>query len=448
MLVEFRTKNFKSFVDEACFSMLAAPKQKGLDYSILQEKIKGRRASLKGLCSSVIYGPNASGKTNIIEAMDVLQAIIDRGNIRNPKEMRNPNAPSSFLEVIPNRAYAEPKPVEFAVVVTVDGTLFKYELILDLGVFFEAAYPRSIIEETFTVNDNEIFRRSPDDIKINDVRSISDYLYENVKSTQGLKNEVANAKERLVPYELFLTNGFRLFFSGNIVKKFVDYMLHKFRPIPSFYEFHMGLLSRDKKSTILIEASLNKALKNFGVENDIGYIIDEKDPVPRLGSVFHLKEGKERLCIPAKMYESLGTLRFVEIFQLIQRAFARGEVLIIDEFDASIHPMAIMSLLNVFHNDEINVNHAQLIFNTHNPIFLNSNLLRRDEIKFVERDEVTGGSVIYSLADFGTSGKNGVRKHEDYMRNYFINQYGAIRDIDFTPAFEDMLKEPNQEKPE
>ena len=97
--------------------------------------------------------------------------------------------------------------------------------------------------------------------------------------------------------------------------------------------------------------------------------------------------------------------------------------------------MALMSIVNVFHNDEINVNHAQLIFNTHNPIFLNADLYRRDEIKFVERDDETGSSRQYSLADFGTAGVNGVRKGEDYLKNYFISRYGAIREVDFSEIF-------------
>jgi AAA15 family ATPase/GTPase len=101
--------------------------------------------------------------------------------------------------------------------------------------------------------------------------------------------------------------------------------------------------------------------------------------------------------------------------------------------------MALMSIINIFHNDDINRNNAQLIFNTHNPIFLNSNIFRRDEIKFVERSDDKNDSVLYSLSDFGTSGEKGVRKHEDYMKNYFISQYGAIKDIDFTPIFEKLI---------
>jgi hypothetical protein len=61
-------------------------------------------------------------------------------------------------------------------------------------------------------------------------------------------------------------------------------------------------------------------------------------------------------------------------------------------------------------------------------------------VKFTERDDETQSSIHYALSDFGTTGEKGVRKDEDYQKNYFISQYGAIRDIDFTPFFENLLK--------
>lgn len=68
MLLEFKIKNYKSFVERTTFSMLPAPKQTGLDYSLLNERAGNKNQ--KALCSAVIYGPNASGKTNIIGAME------------------------------------------------------------------------------------------------------------------------------------------------------------------------------------------------------------------------------------------------------------------------------------------------------------------------------------------------------------------------------------------
>ena len=111
MLLEFKTENFKSFVDEVNFSMLAAPKQKGLDYSLLipPKTVK----NVKGICSAVIYGPNAAGKTNIIGAMDTFQAIVSRGNIRNSTSDITPNVAASSLELIPNHESQESNPVKF-----------------------------------------------------------------------------------------------------------------------------------------------------------------------------------------------------------------------------------------------------------------------------------------------------------------------------------------------
>lgn len=102
--------------------------------------------------------------------------------------------------------------------------------------------------------------------------------------------------------------------------------------------------------------------------------------------------------------------------------------------------MALMNIISIFHNDEINIiNHAQLIFNSHNPIFLDASLFRRDEIKFVERDENTNRSIHYSLSDFKTS--DGIRKGEDYMSNYFVNRYGAIKEVDFSQIVRDIVYE-------
>lgn len=113
MLLEFKTKNYKSFVEEAVFSMVSAPKQKGLDYSLMKVKVKGKE--IKGLSSSVIYGPNAAGKTNIIGAMDVIRAVVLRGNIRNSEEKSSPNPAAEALELIPNNNAVESKPVYFSV---------------------------------------------------------------------------------------------------------------------------------------------------------------------------------------------------------------------------------------------------------------------------------------------------------------------------------------------
>lgn len=76
-------------------------------------------------------------------------------------------------------------------------------------------------------------------------------------------------------------------------------------------------------------------------------------------------------------------------------------------------------------NPEINTNHAQLVFTTHDTWQLSNQLLRRDEIWFVEKDE-RGISTLYSLADFMDEAGSRIRKDESYEKNYLIGKYGAI----------------------
>jgi AAA15 family ATPase/GTPase len=195
-----------------------------------------------------------------------------------------------------------------------------------------------------------------------------------------------------------------------------------------------------KKKTIYIEQTINKAAELFGINsNALGYVVHDEESEAKLYSLF-----EDHQLLPAEIFESHGTYRFMNLFPLAVNALLNGGTLIVDEFDSALHPMAVMSIVNLFHNNDLNKKNAQLIFNTHNPIFLNANLFRRDEIKFVERKEQTHESIHYSLSDFGTSGDNAVRMHGDYIKNYFIGRYGAIMDMDFTPIFEKLLAESNE----
>lgn len=434
MLLEFRTTNYKSFQNELVFSMTPAPKQKGLEYSVLQETIK--KKTLKGLCSAVIYGSNASGKTNIIGAMDTFKSIVLRGNIRNEDDKTNPNAAASALELIPNNSKGNHQPVSFAIKFTADGFLVEYSFSADLGEFLEVEHPRRILSEYLALNGNMIFSRNGG-LEFGALDTIRDLMVNAFE--QNEEGAIALAKGNLDNEELFLMNGFKTMFSAKLVSLISDWLDNKFMVIYRADAMHLiRKFSDPKKKSVYVEKTLNEAATYFGISsNALGYVVEGDSNEAKLCSIF--KDAKKGTAIPAELFESYGTIRFVNMFPLVVNVLMNGGTLVVDEFDASIHPMALMNIINIFHNDEINVHHAQLIFNTHNPIFLNANLYRRDEIKFVERDDDAHCSTHYSLSDFGTSGKSGVRKNEDYMKNYFIDRYGAIKDIDFTPIFEGLL---------
>ncbi|MEA2028054.1 MAG: AAA family ATPase, partial [Campylobacterota bacterium] len=118
--------------------------------------------------------------------------------------------------------------------------------------------------------------------------------------------------------------------------------------------------------------------------------------------------------------ESKGTRKFFKMSAPILNTLKDGKILIIDELDASLHPMLTQFLIELFNDKEINKYNAQLIFATHDTNLLNKNIFRRDQIWLVEKDQY-GVTDTYSLAQF----KN-VRKSEDFEKNYIQGKYGAI----------------------
>lgn len=438
MLLEFKTENFKSFLDEMDFSMTPAPKQKDLEYSILKHKIGNK--TYKGLCSAIIYGPNASGKTNIISAMDVFKEIVLKGNIRNSDELRSPNISEGKLELIPNNLNRCPKPTKFYIRFVEGELLVEYELKIDLGLFLDRNYQRKIKFESLRINDKTIYERT-DQIEFFNLKSIEKYLINEFRENEDSAKAIA--RNNLNETELFLTNGFKMMFSSKLVSFILEWFEEKFIVIYRADATEIkSKLDNTEGGKIFINRTTNDAAKLFGINsNALGYVVPEDGGEPQLCSIFK----DNGVAIPAKHFESYGTVRFINMFPLILKALVEGSVLVLDEFDANIHPMALMNIINLFHDDDINKKNAQLIFNTHNPIFLNANIVRRDEIKFVERDDETHLSTHYSLSDFKTSGFNGVRKADDYLKHYFLGRYGAVKDIDFYDLFETLIKNNSSE---
>lgn len=434
MLLDFQFQNYKSFLHETTFSMLPATRQTELSYSILKDKVE--KKDIRALCSSVIYGPNASGKTNLIGAMEVFQSIISRGHIRNMSRPDSPNYASNNLELIPNSTLTENKPVRFAVSFLEKKLIIQYSLTINLGLFCEKESSRFIQEEELTINGKKVFTRDPNTLNIFNPSIESRFIHwplpENSVSLAGRLQQNLNSQE------LFLTGGFKSGISNETAELVLHWIIYKFRIV---YQASLRQASPDfpdkQSGRFYVIDMTHEVAKTIGIgENEVGYIYSEEEKRMQLSSNI-----QNKITIIANAYESIGTIRMINLFPLLADTLIHGGTLVIDEFDASIHPMALMSIINIFHNNDINKKHAQLIFNTHNPILLNRNLFRRDEIKFIDRNDKDHVSDLYSLSDFGTTGKNGVRKNDDYMKNYFIDRYGAIRNIDFSPIFEKIMDE-------
>ncbi|QTQ10973.1 ATP-binding protein [Treponema parvum] len=439
MLLEFAVENYKSFKDRVKFSMVPAPKQKGLDYSILHKKI-GKK-EYKALSSAVVYGPNAAGKTNIIGALQTFKTIVQRGNIRNVAAANSPNATDYALELIPNNTLKEKKNVFFSIKFIHDELVIKYSILLDLGKFLEKDYDRNVVEENLEINGKIFFNRIDNELKFENLSFFDKYKYYILTFTKNFKTLLPILKTSLKKDDLFLMNGFRTIVSSVLAELISDYFTNYLKTV---YRADAVYTAPIFDSNSIVDGYLNEAATKFGINsNKLVFVKNKKeDNLPILYSVM-----SDKKAIPSEAFESYGTIRFVNIFPFVAETLRKGLTLVVDEFDSSIHPSAIMDIITIFHNDEVNINHAQLIFNTHNPLYLNNNLFRRDEIKFIDRDDESKCSRYYSLSDFGTTGTT-ARKGKDYMNNYFMDEYGAIRDIDFTDLFMKIIKEKQCEKEE
>jgi hypothetical protein len=117
--------------------------------------------------------------------------------------------------------------------------------------------------------------------------------------------------------------------------------------------------------------------------------------------------------------ESEGTQKVFALAGPLVDTLKNGKVLIIDEFDARIHPLISRAIVELFNSNESNSNNAQLIFMTHDTNLLSNRLFRRDQIWFTEKNRY-GATDLYSLAEYK------IRNDASFESDYIKGRYGAI----------------------
>lgn len=430
MLLNFSCKNFKTFKEKVVLPLIPKKTIRTLSYSILKKK-----KDVRALSSSVIYGANAAGKSNLILAMRTLKLIINRGNVRDLPRFVTTNP-----ILLPHFKSEESIPVEFGIEFFNEGDIYKYTLavqIVSLGIEAEKPYSYRVALETLYVNNECVFERNKNSINI---PQKDRYLIRQNSTTQK-KEEISleRVQENLSETDLFLTNGFKNIINLKMVETFLNWITKKFNVIVNTQNISVApVYNSDNNDEMELEPEVRYALKEFGVNNHIVYKKIDSIDFPITFTLID-KLGKQ-YAFPSDRIESLGTLRFLNIFPFILKALRDGSVLVADELDASIHPQIIASIVKLFHNDEVNIHGAQLIYSTQNPVFLNKNLFRKDEIMFVSKDEQTEESELYSMADFENTDKH---NDNDYMKDYLYERYGAMPCADFSNIFTQVLTEEN-----
>ena len=170
-------------------------------------------------------------------------------------------------------------------------------------------------------------------------------------------------------------------------------------------------------------SSFDPSIIDFKVEV-IKSEINDADTQLRIDAVHQMIDSTQTTSIPLQ-HESAGTVKMFALYPMLQDVLSSGGVLFIDELNARLHPLLVRAFVITFLDPEININHAQLIFTSHDSWQLNGNIFRRDEIWFAEKDP-NGISCLFSLADFVDENGAKIRKDENYEKNYLLGKYGAI----------------------
>lgn len=429
MLINFKTRNYKSFKDGFDFSMKAS-RVRDLAHSLL----KYDENSKKILSSAVVYGPNASGKTTVIESFLRLKDIVLNGNIENSKSNRG-NMVSGNLEFIPFIYNETEEPIEFDIEFEYEKIEYRYFLKFKLGKFISET-KREILEEILEVGGKRQFYRTNSEV---------DVYFKNINLemiNDGLNANLLDSYQKIFdsniePTTLFLSTEFRSLISKDIYNAIYKWFNEKLLVFNSFDHLRTGLFSTEKE-IVEVPKELYDAVSKIGVlATKMFYRRKDESEFPTLLSGLEIEGNK--VLIPSRIIESVGTLHFIDLFPALLHSLTNGVTLIIDELDASLHPMVVMSVVSLYHNPDINKYNAQLIFNTHNPIYLNNSVFRRDEMCFVEKDRETNISEFYKLSDFMTNSNNPTRNTTDYINNYFMNKYGAIEYVDLSEVFEKIM---------
>lgn len=423
MLIDYRFSNFRSFNRVTSLSMIAG-RQTTLNDNLI------RKYDLRVIPSVVIYGANASGKSNIIMSLAVMKDIVLSGSI----EANLPNLKN--LELYPFAYQESEKPMSFEIDFVYEGKRLEFGFEVEVSAFKKDT--RRIVSEFLTYIDKSdqktnIYTRDKDRIQINKERKALNIIKFDEKLLKQFEKKINENNDMT---ELFLSRAFKSIISNELADMVIDFFKEKLVVVSDFTLKKTNLTFSLENNPQKDFFAWNKILDGFVKNADFGpqgiafkssKSEDKESSNMELVSIY--KYHDENIVIPAELMESRGTLKLVDFAIPFEKLFKSGGIFVLDEFDTAIHPELIKGILALFNDSEPNKAGAQLIFTTHNPIYLNNKIFRRDQIRFVEKDTDSYESVIYSLADFGAEE---VRNDHNYLINYFKGNYGALPFIDFS----------------
>ncbi len=398
MLLDFTFGNFGPFRDDVTLSMEATG---GSEHR--NNLIAGTEDILS---SAIVFGPNAAGKTFIVEALWSLRNLVSRVDANRGPPNYNPFRLSKDTRE---------SPVRMRMRLLLDGVKYDYRVeYLRDSIVSENLYhyPRGRRARVFERN-GDVYTGGKKRI----IKSTSDsvtYLAMASVLSDPLCSKVRDAMVKdiiILPPELdVLIQDSCRFSSSDPERK--DRALKALDAadfgVSDFTFKERKIKSPEVKGAVPQDFSdrANDSLTNQDIFIKHGFTDDDYD--------------EEGLTFPIEL-ESSGTQCMFGLISPIIDAMESGKLVVMDELGAHLHPMLTHWIVSQF-SSENNPNGAQLIANTHDISLMDtSELLRRDQIWFVNKSRSKGVSVLYCLSDF-----DGVRKDTDVMKGYLLGRYDAV----------------------
>lgn len=420
MIVQFSIENYKSFKDETVLSFIGSNTTKEHEP---ENTFNWKEYKL--LKSNAIYGANASGKSNLINAMSVMKRIV----MTSFQNAISENLRTNIVQPFKLNTNTLSGASIFEVVFIQDERQYRYgfeilgEIIVSEWLFH---VPNKIESALFTREGNKI----------------------TINKTQFSEGDKLDKKTRDNVLFLSVCSQFNGETSDKVIKWFKNLRFISGINDDSYRRYTTEKIKTDKKFNLWLNKFIGfLEISKLSVEDELieSINIDELDipdekkelkvalkalstlqekekTVPKLKSWHNVYDDSNILndttTFDFNKEESKGTQKLIYILGPIYDALINSRVLIIDELDSRLHTLLSKHLISLFHN--FNRKNAQFAFVLHDTNILKTEIFRRDQLWFVEKNQF-GASNIYSLHDYGK-----VRKDAKFEQSYLRGQYGAI----------------------
>ena len=416
MLLEFRIGNFRSYAAEKRFSMVAGC-GKELPSNTMTIVGLDRYALLP---SAAVYGANASGKSNLIQAFDFYRRFV-LGSAESRQERDTIPVTPFLLDQELSRS-----PSHFEMTFLLNGVRHQYGFVVSHERVHEewlTVYPKGKPQEWFH--------------RTLDSAGKSSWAW----SRTHLRGEKSQLADRTRDNALFLSVAaqwnhaqiapiYRWFRTDlKVLPTDVSAMTYTRSQLLSdsrFREWLTGVLKAADTGinrVLARESKIHKDHLRFPSEipDHVRDYLTESLLKERKVEVHTTRQvpGSDREFEWDLEQESDGTQRMLELLGPIYDVLQAGAILVMDELDTSLHAYITRELVELFNNPETNPGHAQLVFTTHDTSLLDPTLFRRDQLWFTAKD-ATGATDLYSLEDFSP------RKGEALQKGYLVGRYGAV----------------------